>query len=80
MTQQAMPEAKWMWRRLYTWTVTIGSLVALGFIIQRADADGAVELGKRLIWLLGATSTLYLVGPTAEHIIAALRAWKGDPR
>ena len=31
-----------------------------------------------LILLLGGLVAFYLIGPTAEHIIALVRAWRGE--
>lgn len=73
----ANPEPQWTFRRVYVWAVTALACGALGWIIARAPESDLRELGLRITWLLLAVITIYLIGPTAEHIVAALRAWRG---
>lgn len=70
-------EAKWTWRRLYTYGVTVAALALLAVIVWRIDAGGLKGVAWGLIALIGLLATYYLIAPTAEHIVAALRAWRG---
>ncbi len=71
-----MPEPQWLWRRLLTWVVVVAILVAVHRVIGLIPAEQLGAIAGRLIWLLGAVVTLDLVGPTAEHIVALVRAWR----
>ncbi|MGW8706070.1 hypothetical protein ACWGLL_12130 [Brevundimonas sp. NPDC055814] len=73
-----LPEAQWFWRRLFTWTVTGWVLFHLHGLIQRMPEGDLRTIATRLILLLGALVAFYLIGPTAEHIIALVRAWRGE--
>lgn len=74
----AMPEPQWIWRRLLTWVVVAAVLVAVHRVIGLIPPAHLAPVADRLIWLLGAVVTLYLIGPTAEHIVALVRAWRGS--
>ncbi len=72
-----LPEAQWLWRRLFTWLVTAFVLAQLHILITRMPAEDLRAIAERLLLLLGSLIAFYLIGPTAEHIIALVRAWKG---
>lgn len=72
-----LPEAQWLWRRLFTWLLTSFVLWQLHLLIGRMPNDDLRSIAERLILLLGTLVAFYLIGPTAEHIIALVRAWKG---
>lgn len=73
-----LPEAQWLYRRLFTWAVTGWALFTLHGLIQRMPEADLRAIATRLILLLGALVAFYLIGPTAEHIIALVRAWRGE--
>lgn len=73
-----LPEAQWFYRRLFTWAVTGWALFTLHGLIQRIPEADLRAIATRLILLLGALVAFYLIGPTAEHIIALVRAWRGE--
>lgn len=73
------PEAQWLWRRLFTWIVTAFILLQLHLLIDRMPLDDLRTIAERLILLLASLIALYLIGPSAEHIIALVRAWKDKP-
>lgn len=75
---QPLPEAQWFWRRLFTWGVTIWILFQLHTLIARLPEGDLRSISERLILLLGSLIAFYLIGPTAEHIIALVRAWRGN--
>ena len=72
-----LPEAQWLWRRLFTWGVTLWIMVQLHSLIARLPDADLRSICERLILLLGTLTAFYLIGPTAEHIIALVRAWRG---
>ncbi|WP_242913472.1 hypothetical protein [Brevundimonas pishanensis] len=73
------PEAQWLWRRLFTWIVTAFILLQLHLLIDRMPLEDLRTIAERLILLLASLIALYLIGPSAEHIIALVRAWKDKP-
>lgn len=73
-----LPEAQWLWRRLITWAVAVWAMAQLHFLIARIPDGDLRVIAERLILLLATLIALYLIGPTAEHIIALVRAWRGD--
>lgn len=73
------PEAQWLWRRLFTWVVTAFILLQLHLLIDRMPLEDLRTIAERLILLLASLIALYLIGPSAEHIIALVRAWKDKP-
>lgn len=73
------PEAQWLWRRLFTWIVTAFILLQLHLLIARMPLEDLRTIAERLIMLLASLIALYLIGPSAEHIIALVRAWKDKP-
>lgn len=74
---QPLPEAKWLWRRLFTWLVTVFIAWQLHSLVARLPTEDLRVIAERLIVLLATLVAFYLIGPTAEHIIALVRAWKG---
>lgn len=73
-----LPESQWLWRRLITWVVAVWAMTQLHFLIARIPDGDLRVIADRLILLLATLIALYLIGPTAEHIIALVRAWRGD--
>lgn len=73
------PEAQWLWRRLFTWIFTAFILLQLHLLIDRMPLEDLRTIAERLILLLASLIALYLIGPSAEHIIALVRAWKDKP-
>ena len=73
-------ESKWTFRRLYTYAVTLVAAVLLGICVWRMAEADLRGVALSLVGLIALLATYYLIAPTAEHIVAALRAWKGDPR
>lgn len=69
LLQDPPPEAKWFWRRFYTFMVTVLSLAGVGFMIYKL-APGMVGVGIAygLIALVGWMATLYLVAPSADEV------------
>lgn len=73
MTEPApMPEARWLWRRLYVFALTFGVWLLLGRAVMRASADSLPRLTEGLMLLQALTLVLYLVAPTTQQIVALL--------
>lgn len=73
-----LPEAQWLWRRLAIFTVCIFAMWKLNGLIDRLPLGDLRAITQHLILLLATLLALYLIGPTAEHIIALVRAWRGE--
>lgn len=76
--QDPLPEIDWFWRRIYTYVVSIVLILLIAYVLYGLrgvqDADGLLEIGLRLCWLLGAVITFYLVAPSAEQIVHLVQA------
>jgi uncharacterized membrane protein YfcA len=76
-TGSIIREMKWTWRRLFVFVVTVIALSVVAWIVHKLDdADGLKNLAQWLIGLIAMLSTYYLIGPTAEHIVAAVQAFR----
>lgn len=73
-----LPEGQWFWRRLFVWAVTGGLMFKLNSAIDRLAISDLRSICERLILLLAVMSAFYLIGPTAEHMVALVRAWRGE--
>jgi len=65
-----MPEARWLWRRLYVFAFSFGLWLLLARAVTRASADSLPRLTEGLMLLQALTVVLYLVAPTAQQIAA----------
>jgi hypothetical protein len=73
--QDPLPEGKWLYRRLFTWTLTLICCGLLWFIVQQLRGDVAlVEVAKWLIGLIGILATFYLIAPSAEQLAKIVQA------
>lgn len=70
-------ESQWKFRRIFTYGVTAIALILLAVIVARAEAGDLKTVAWALILLIALLATYYLIAPTAEHIVAAIAAWKG---
>lgn len=58
-------EVRWLWRRIYTYAVTVLNCAGLGAIVWRLhDAEALKWLGLALIGANVVVATLYLAGAT----------------
>lgn len=73
-----LPEGQWVWRRVAIFTVCSFLMWKLHGLIDRMPLGDLRPITQHLILLLATLLALYLIGPTAEHIIALVRAWRGD--
>lgn len=68
-----LAEGRWLWRRLYVYGFTATAWLLLGRLIAAAPPQATPRLAQGLMALLALTLVLYLVAPTAQQLIVALR-------
>lgn len=68
-----LAEGQWLWRRLYVYGVTGMAWLLLDRLIALVPPQAAPRLAQGLMALLALTLVLYLVAPTAQQLIVALR-------
>lgn len=87
--QDPLPEGQWLFRRIFTWTLTVCLLGLLGVIVCRMPRDGLQLVALWLIGLIALVVTYYLLAPSAAElarIFAELRVRlpfgpsSGDPQ
>jgi hypothetical protein len=78
--QDPLPEPSWLWRRVYTFAL---SLISLGFIWYGAEAmfllkraDELFAITRYMIAILGVLILFYMVAPSAEQIVRLIQAAK----
>lgn len=69
-----LAEGQWLWRRLYVYAATVASWVLLDRLIAVVPPQAAPRLAEGLMALLALTLVLYLVAPTAQQLIVALKS------
>ena len=69
-----LAEGQWLWRRLYVYAGTVVAWVLLDRLIAGVPQEAAPRLAEGLMALLALTMVLYLVAPTAQQLIAGLKA------
>lgn len=72
------PEGNWTYRRIYTYVFTLFGLMLLTWIVSKLSGHRelmwvAIGLIARDAW----RETLYIVAPSAQAIVAGLKAWRG---
>ena len=72
--RRPLAEGQWLWRRLYVYAGTVVSWVLLDRLIAVVPREAAPRLAEGLMALLALTMVLYLVAPTAQQLIAGLKA------
>lgn len=86
--QNPLPEGQWLFRRIYTWTLTAVLLVFMGWVIWRVPPHLLQLIALWLIGLIALVVTYYLLAPSAPElarIVAELRTRftinrSGDPQ
>ncbi len=68
-----LAEGRWLWRRLYVYAVTGMVWLLLDRLIVLVPPQAAPRMAQGLMALLALTLVLYLVAPTAQQLIVALR-------
>jgi hypothetical protein len=71
-------EVRWLWRRIYTYVVTVLNCAGIGGIVWRLDDPSALRwLGLALIGANVVTATLYLAGATVTDWAKLAHAARG---
>jgi len=65
---QPLAEARWLWRRLYAFTVSAGLWLLLMRTLARMPAERLPRVADGLMGLLALILVLYLVAPTAQQL------------
>ena len=72
-----LPESNFRFRRIFSYALALALLTLLTVIVLRIEDASALErIAIWLIGLLGLVITYYMVAPTAEHIVQAIKAAK----
>ncbi|PZU74140.1 MAG: hypothetical protein DI531_08180 [Brevundimonas sp.] len=66
--QDPLPEGQWLFRRIFTWTLTVALLGLLGWITWRMPADALQPVALWLIGLIALVVTYYLLAPSAAEL------------
>lgn len=70
-------EQSWTFRRYFTYGVTTANLIGVAAVLWKLDDAASLRwIGLALIGLNALLATYYLIGPTAEHIVAAVQAFR----
>ena len=67
-----LAEARWLWRRIYVFAVTLLLWLLLASVIDRTAPEALPRVASGLMTLLALTLVLYLVAPTAQQLVALL--------
>lgn len=67
--QDPLPEGQWLFRRIFTWTLTVCLLGLVAMIIRRMPQDGLQLVALWLIGLLALVVTYYLLAPSAAELV-----------
>jgi hypothetical protein len=64
-----LAEKRWLWRRIYVFSVSLGLGTLLAGIVRTATPETLPHISDGLMGLLALLLILYLVAPTAEQLI-----------
>lgn len=67
-----LAEGRWLWRRIYVFSVSLGLWGLLAGIVRTATPETLPHLSDGLMGLLALLLILYLVAPTAEQLLELL--------
>jgi hypothetical protein len=67
-TTRPWPKGRWLFRRLYAFTVSAGLWVLLMRTVARMPAEMLLRMTDGLMGLLALILVLYLVAPTAQQL------------
>jgi hypothetical protein len=65
----AIPETRWLFRRIYIWVVTVTSLLILAYIVHVARENNLTGVAYGLIGLVAWVVTVYVVAPSVESLV-----------
>lgn len=66
--QDPLPEGQWLFRRIFTWTLTVLLLGLLAWMAWRMPADALQPVALWLIGLIALVVTYYLLAPSAAEL------------
>lgn len=66
--QDPLPEGQWLFRRIFTWSLTIVLIGLLTWIIGRMPAAELKHVALGLIALIALVVTYYLLAPSAAEL------------
>lgn len=66
--QNPLPESQWLYRRLYTWSLTIAAIALLWWLVRRMPAEDLQLVALWIIGLLALVVTYYLLAPSAPEL------------
>lgn len=75
--QDPLPESQWLFRRIYTWSLTVALLAVLAAVVWRMPPAQLQLVALWVIGLLGLVVTYYLLAPSAPELarlVAELRS------
>lgn len=71
-----LAEGRWIWRRLYVFATTFGLWSLLQVSVAQAPAAAMPGLARDLMHLMALMLVLYLVAPSAQHLVEILATLK----
>ena len=75
---QALPEGRWLWRRLYVYGLSAAIWVTLCAVLMRVPVADSVVVAFALMRLLTLVLLVYLVAPSAQQIVGVALAALGQ--
>jgi len=69
---KGLPEHRWLWRRLYVFLASLAVWRLLLLAVERVPAEALPGVARNLMGLLALVVVLYLVAPTAQHVVELL--------
>ena len=72
LTTPPLAEARWLWRRLYVFALTLALWRLLSAAIDRTEPAALPAVASALMSLLALTLVLYLVAPTAQQLASLM--------
>lgn len=70
--QDPLPEGQWLFRRLFTWALTVALLALLAVIVLRIPPEQLQLIAIWIIGLLALVVTYYLLAPSAPQLAGIL--------
>ncbi len=76
--QDPLPEGSWLWRRAFTYGLSIACLVFIWFGVEALwdmrQATAIFQITRYMIGILAVLITFYMVAPSAEQIVKLIQA------
>ncbi|HEX8472368.1 MAG TPA: hypothetical protein VF633_14750 [Brevundimonas sp.] len=75
-TPSPLAEGRWLWRRIYVFSISLGLWKLLADVVRTATPEALPHISDGLIALLALLLLLYLVAPTAQQLVALMAEMK----